>query len=181
MCGCSGLLVCIDRRRTRGSWLRHCTMLRSRLGACSGFVYWNRCTGGRGYPRGRGTRWLLESGDRLLLSMRTQRYSLRRRPSLTCGSPTPTPLDSRRRHLRTVSTQTPRAAAMVSPGAGITHNRRVRHTYRHGSITSIPVSRKSLRLRVAKAASWVRQMDAICASNPSIDRPARSRRVTITG
>ena len=41
----------------------------------------------------------------------------------------------------------------------------------HGSTTSIPVCSKSLALRVASPASWVRQMEAICASKPPIGRP----------
>src|SRR6266496_6220356 len=49
----------------------------------------------------------------------------------------------------------------------------------HGSMTPTPVSRKSLELlRVANPAPCVRQMEAICASNPSIGRPARSRSLT---
>jgi len=46
-------------------------------------------------------------------------------------------------------------------------------------MTSIPVSWKSLALRVAKAARWARQIEAICTSKPSIGRPARSRPLTI--
>lgn len=45
----------------------------------------------------------------------------------------------------------------------------------HGSMRLTSVCRKSLRLRVARAASWARQMEAICASNPSIDSPIWSR------
>jgi hypothetical protein len=36
----------------------------------------------------------------------------------------------------------------------------------------MPVLSKSLTLRVASVASWARQIDAICASNPSIGVPA---------
>ena len=49
----------------------------------------------------------------------------------------------------------------------------------HGSVTSIPVSWKSLTLRVASVAPCARQIAAICASNPSIGTPARSRELTI--
>lgn len=48
-----------------------------------------------------------------------------------------------------------------------------------GSVISIPVPWKSLTLRVAKIALWLRQIAAICASNPSIVAPARSRALTM--
>ena len=45
----------------------------------------------------------------------------------------------------------------------------------HGSIRLTSVCRKSFRFRVARAAPWARQMEAICASNPSIGSPIWSR------
>ena len=48
----------------------------------------------------------------------------------------------------------------------------------HVSIRVTSVCRKSLRLRVARAAPWARQMEAICPSTPSIGSPIWSRRPT---
>jgi hypothetical protein len=47
-----------------------------------------------------------------------------------------------------------------------------------GLTTAIPVSVKSLVLRVARVAAWDRQMAAIWASKPSIGVPRFSRTVT---
>ncbi|MGH3262058.1 MAG: DUF72 domain-containing protein, partial [Trebonia sp.] len=49
------------------------------------------------------------------------------------------------------------------------------HYTSHGLISSMPVSRKSPRLRVASAARRVAQIAAICPSKPSMGRPDRSR------